>query len=244
MWTRKDLAAKAGLDANNASNKDWANWISKNKLDPAELVKQVAPTGRVDSTPYQKAKWDDVQGYVGGDTADRHYGDSLHIVAEIAQVSKSTDQSDGNKGSKQTYDIDNGQRYVDWKLDLNMASNPYGRDTVDTKTDMTVTDTLPSKLHYLPSTAYLGGDYKENTPSQGSVANGTRIEPNATLNADGTTTLVWHLDNIDTSKQYTIHYSTSIGDATDPDNDVVNAEQLTNKFPFPLIVLRSDRKWI
>ncbi|MCQ4793563.1 hypothetical protein NE692_08835 [Bifidobacterium adolescentis] len=229
MWTRKDLAAKAGLDANNASNKDWANWISKNKLDPAELVKQVAPTGRVDSTPYQKAKWDDVQGYVGGDTADRHYGDSLHIVAEIAQVSKSTDQSDGNKGSKQTYDIDNGQRYVDWKLDLNMASNPYGRDTVDTKTDMTVTDTLPSKLHYLPSTAYLGGDYKENTPSQGSVANGTRIEPNATLNADGTTTLVWHLDNIDTSKQYTIHYSTSIGDATDPDNDVVNAEQLTNK---------------
>ena len=229
MWTRKDLAAKAGLDADNASNKDWANWISKNKLDPAELVKQVAPTGRVDSTPYQKAKWDDVQGYVGGDTADRHYGDSLHIVAEIAQVSKSTDQSDGNKGSKQTYDIDNGQRYVDWKLDLNMASNLYGRDTVDTKTDMTVTDTLPSKLHYLPSTAYLGGDYKENTPSQGSVANGTRIEPNATLNADGTTTLVWHLDNIDTSKQYTIHYSTSIGDATDPDNDVVNAEQLTNK---------------
>lgn len=229
MWTRKDLAAKAGLDADNASNKDWVNWISKNKLDPAELVKQVAPTGRVDSTPYQKAKWDDVQGYVGGDTADRHYGDSLHIVAEIAQVSKSTDQSDGDKGSKQTYDIDNGQRYVDWKLDLNMASNPYGRDTVDTKTDMTVTDTLPSKLHYLPSTAYLGGDYKENTPSQGNVDNGARIEPNATLNADGTTTLVWHLDNIDTSKQYTIHYSTSIGDATDPDNDVVNAEQLTNK---------------
>lgn len=55
MWTRKDLAAKAGLDANNASNKDWANWISKNKLDPAELSKQVNPSGRVDSTPYQKA---------------------------------------------------------------------------------------------------------------------------------------------------------------------------------------------
>lgn len=183
----------------------------------------------MDSTPYQKAKWDDVQGYVGGDTADQHYGDSLHIVAEIAQVSKSTDQSDGNKGFKQTYDIDNGQRYVDWNLNVSMASNPYGRDTVDAKTDVTVTDTLPAKLHYLPSTAYLGGDYKEHTPSQGSVANGTRIEPNATLNADGTTTLVWHLDNIDTSKQYTIHYSTSVGDATDPDNDVVNAEQLTNK---------------
>ena len=108
----KDLAAKAGLDANNASNKDWANWINKNKLDPAELSKQVNPSGRVDSTSYQKAKWDDVQGYVGGDTADQHYGDSLHIVAEIVQVSKSTDQSDGNKGFKQTYDIDNGQRYA------------------------------------------------------------------------------------------------------------------------------------
>lgn len=229
MWTRKDLAAKAGLDANNAANEDWKTWISENKLSPVDLIKQVTPSGRVDSTPYQKAKWDDVQGYMGGDTADRHYGDSLHIVAEIAQVSKSTDQSDGNKGSKSLYDIDNGQRYVDWKLDVSMASNPYGRDTVDTKTDATVTDTLPAKLHYLPSTAYLGGDYKENTPSQGTITDGTRIEPNATLNSDGTTTLVWHLDNIDTSKQYTIHYSTSIGDATDPDNDVVNAEQLTNK---------------
>ena len=229
MWTRKDLAAKAGLDANNATNEDWKTWISANKLDPKTLIKQVTPSGRVDSTPYQKAKWDDVQGYMGGDTADRHYGDSLHIVAEIAQVSKSTDQSDGNKGSKSLYDIDNGQRYVDWKLDVSMASNPYGRDTVDTKTDATVTDTLPAKLHYLPSTAYLDGDYKENTPEKGTITNGTRIEPNATINADGTTTLIWHLDNIDTSKTYTIHYSTSIGDATDPDNDVVNAEQLTNK---------------
>lgn len=54
--------------------------------------------------------------------------------------------------------------------------------------------------------------------------------PTVTKNNDGTTTLYWQLNGMKADNSQThIYFSTTIGDASDPDNDSKNNESYTNR---------------
>lgn len=227
-WRRDSLQKLSGLDSENNTFEEWQDWTSKQ--DPLSVYKQVKATDIFDSAPYQKAKYDDEHGYLGGDTADRNRGDSLYIVGETAKISKITAQlnDSGNEG-KTIYDLDKEQRIADW--DVTATSTTGNNSTGDSyTTDYYITDTLPKGLTYIAGSSHVGGVYKSNGSSQGTVFGGKKMEPTVTKNNDGTTTLYWQLNGMKADNSQThIYFSTTIGDASDPDNDSKNNESYTNR---------------
>lgn len=234
-WQRNSLQKISGLDPENNSFEDWQDWASKQ--DPLNLAKQVEPTYIYDSKPYQKAQYDTEHGYLGGDTSDRHRGDSLYIVGETPKISKITAQlDDSGKEGKTIYDLDKEQRTVDWDVtatsstDRNSAGGSY-------VTDYYITDTIPKGLTYISGSSNVGGTYNPDGSNQGTISGGQKTEPTVTKNDNGTTTLYWQLNGMKTDNSPThIYFSTTIGDASDPDNDVKNNEFLTNR-----VVIRTKR---
>lgn len=71
-----------------------------------------------------------------------------------------------------------------------------------TPTTMTVVDTLPKGVSYLPGTSFYGGTYKANsTPGYpGTVEGGRSEEPEIKVNGDGTTTLTWKISGVKVGK--------------------------------------------
>lgn len=234
FWTRKQLAKATGLDANSDDIAPWVAFVSKvGRLRYRDFVGKYGDADlHCDGKNYVKATFSEDGAYQGGDTAGNARGDTLYVVGEQPHVEKSTAQS-GNDGTsaKTVYDLDKEQRYVDWVVTASaetQASSTGG----DYVTDYHIKDTLPTGLTYVDGSSYVDGTYAEHDHGQqrGTVAGGRSITPKISGNKDGTTTLEYVVNGAkaDSSTKTRLHFTTMIGDASDPDSDAKNNQQYTN----------------
>lgn len=227
-WTRNSLARTANLDAD-ASNTQWQQWSDSLAIRLPEYANGVKPDLTYSGDTYRPATFDDNGVYQGGDTADFLKGDSLYIAGETPHIAKQVAQTNEAGNTKTVYDLDKEQRAVDWKLTAT-ADTSTTTDGGQYTTDYIITDTLPKGLTYVDGSMTVGGQYSQHTPDKGTVTGGTPVTPTIVVNKDGTTTMTIRVNGAraDSGTQTVIHYSTTIGDASDPDHDVRNNDSFTN----------------
>ena len=227
-WTRNSLARTANLDAD-ASNTQWQQWSDNLTTRLPEYANSVKPDLTYSGDTYRPATFDDNGSYQGGDTADTLKGDSLYIAGETPHIAKQVAQTNEAGNVKTVYDLDKEQRAVDWKLTAT-ADTSTTTDGGQYTTDYIITDTLPKGLTYVDGSMTVGGQYTQHTPDKGTVTGGTPVTPTIVANKDGTTTMTIRVNGAraDSGTQTVIHYSTTIGDASDPDHDVRNNDSFTN----------------
>ena len=227
-WTRNSLARTANLNVD-ASNTQWQQWSDSLATRLPEYANSVKPNLTYSGDTYRPAAFDDNGVYQGGDTADTLKGDSLYIAGETPHIAKQVEQTNEAGNAKTVYDLDKEQRAVDWKLTAT-ADTSTTTDGGQYTTDYIITDTLPKGLAYVDGSMTVGGQYTQHTPDKGTVTGGTPVTPTIVVNKDGTTTMTIRVNGAraDSGTQTVIHYSTTIGDASDPDHDVRNNDSFTN----------------
>lgn len=227
-WTRNSLARTANLNAD-ASNTQWQQWSDSLTTRLPEYANSVKPDLTYSGDTYRPATFDDNGVYQGGDTADTLKGDSLYIAGETPHIAKQVEQTNEAGNVKTVYDLDKEQRTVDWKLTAT-ADTSTTTDGGQYTTDYIITDTLPKGLAYVDGSMTVGGQYTQHTPDKGTVTGGTPVTPTIVVNKNGTTTMTIRVNGAraDSGTQTVIHYSTTIGDASDPDHDVRNNDSFTN----------------
>lgn len=227
-WTRNSLARTANLDAD-APDTQWQQWSDSLTTRLPEYANSVKPDLTYSGDTYRPATFDDNGVYQGGDTADFLKGDSLYIAGETPHIAKQVAQTNEAGNAKTVYDLDKEQRAVDWKLTAT-ADTSTTTDGGQYTTDYIITDTLPKGLTYVDGSMTVGGQYSQHTPDKGTVTGGTPVTPTIVVNKDGTTTMTIRVNGAraDSGTQTVIHYSTTIGDASDPDHDVRNNDSFTN----------------
>lgn len=227
-WTRKTLARIANLNVD-APDTQWQQWSDDLTTRLPEYANGVKPDLTYSGDTYRPATFDDNGAYQGGDTADTLKGDSLYIAGETPHIAKQVAQTNEAGNVKTVYDLDKEQRAVDWKLTAT-ADTSTTTDGGQYTTDYIITDTLPKGLTYVDGSMTVGGQYSQHTPDKGTVTGGTPVTPTIVANKDGTTTMTIRVNGAraDSGTQTVIHYSTTIGDASDPDHDVRNNDSFTN----------------
>lgn len=227
-WTRNSLVRTANLDAD-ASNTQWQQWSDSLAIRLPEYANSVKPDLTYSGDTYRPATFDENGVYQGGDTADFLKGDSLYIAGETPHIAKQVAQTNEAGNVKTVYDLDKEQRAVDWKLTAT-ADTSTTTDGGQYTTDYIITDTLPKGLTYVDGSMTVGGQYSQHTPDKGTVTGGTPVTPTIVVNKDGATTMTIRVNGAraDSGTQTVIHYSTTIGDASDPDHDVRNNDSFTN----------------
>lgn len=227
-WTRNSLARTANLNAD-APDTQWQQWSDNLTTRLPEYANSVKPNLTYSGDTYRPATFDDNGAYQGGDTADTLKGDSLYIAGETPHIAKQVAQTNEAGNTKTVYDLDKEQRTVDWKLTAT-ADTSTTTDGGQYTTDYIITDTLPKGLTYVDGSMTVGGQYTQHTPDKGTVTGGTPVTPTIAVNKDGTTTMTIRANGAraDSGTQTVIHYSTTIGDASDPDHDVRNNDSFTN----------------
>lgn len=227
-WTRNSLARTANLNVD-ASNTQWQQWSDSLATRLPEYANSVKPDLTYSGDTYRPAAFDDNGVYQGGDTADFLKGDSLYVAGETPHIAKQVAQTNEAGNVKTVYDIDKEQRAVDWKLTAT-ADTSTTTDGGQYTTDYIITDTLPKGLAYVDGSMTVGGQYTQHTPDKGTVTGGTPVTPTIVVNKDGTTTMTIRVNGAraDSGTQTVIHYSTTIGAASDPDHDVRNNDSFTN----------------
>lgn len=227
-WTRNSLARTANLNAD-APDTQWQQWSDNLATRLPEYANSVKPDLTYSGDTYRPATFDENGAYQGGDTADTLKGDSLYIAGETPHIAKQVAQTNEAGNVKTVYDLDKEQRAVDWKLTAT-ADTSTTTDGGQYTTDYIITDTLPKGLTYVDGSMTVGGQYTQHTPDKGTVTGGTPVTPTIVVNKDGTTTMTIRVNGAraDSGTQTVIHYSTTIGDASDPDHDVRNNDSFTN----------------
>lgn len=227
-WTRKTLARTANLNVD-APDTQWQQWSDNLTTRLPEYANGVKPDLTYSGDTYRPATFDDNGVYQGGDTADTLKGDSLYVAGETPHIAKQVEQTNEAGNAKTVYDLDKEQRAVDWKLTAT-ADTSTTTDGGQYTTDYIITDTLPKGLTYVDGSMTVGGQYSQHTPDKGTVTGGTPVTPTIVVNKDGTTTMTIRVNGAraDSGTQTVIHYSTTIGDASDPDHDVRNNDSFTN----------------
>lgn len=227
-WTRNSLARTANLNAD-APDTQWQQWSDSLATRLPEYANSVKPDLTYSGDTYRPATFDDNGAYQGGDTADFLKGDSLYVAGETPHIAKQVAQTNEAGNAKTVYDLDKEQRAVDWKLTAT-ADTSTTTDGGQYTTDYIITDTLPKGLTYVDGSMTVGGQYTQHTPDKGTVPGGTPVTPTIVVNKDGTTTMTIRVNGAraDSGTQTVIHYSTTIGDASDPDHDVRNNDSFTN----------------
>lgn len=227
-WTRNSLARTANLNAD-APDTQWQQWSDGLAIRLPEYANTVTPDLTYSGDTYRPATFDDNGVYQGGDTADFLKGDSLYIAGETPHIAKQVEQTNEAGNVKTVYDLDKEQRTVDWKLTAT-ADTSTTTDGGQYTTDYIITDTLPKGLAYVDGSMTVGGQYTQHTPDKGTVTGGTPVTPTIVVNKNGTTTMTIRVNGAraDSGTQTVIHYSTTIGDASDPDHDVRNNDSFTN----------------
>ena len=227
-WTRNSLARTANLDAD-APDTQWQQWSDSLATRLPEYANIVKPDLTYSGDTYRPATFDENGVYQGGDTADFLKGDSLYVAGETPHIAKQVEQTNEAGNTKTVYDLDKEQRAVDWKLTAT-ADTSTTTDGGQYTTDYIITDTLPKGLTYVDGSMTVGGQYTQHTPDKGTVTGGTPVTPTIVVNKDGTTTMTIRVNGAraDSGTQTVIHYSTTIGDASDPDHDVRNNDSFTN----------------
>ena len=227
-WTRNSLARTANLDVD-APDTQWQQWSDNLITRLPEYANGVKPDLTYSGDTYRPATFDENGVYQGGDTADTLKGDSLYVAGETPHIAKQVEQTNEAGNAKTVYDLDKEQRAVDWKLTAT-ADTSTTTDGGQYTTDYIITDTLPKGLTYVDGSMTVGGQYTQHTPDKGTVTGGTPVTPTIVVNKDGTTTMTIRVNGAraDSGTQTVIHYSTTIGDASDPDHDVRNNDSFTN----------------
>ena len=227
-WTRNSLARIANLNAD-APDTQWQQWSDNLTTRLPEYANSVKPDLTYSGDTYRPATFDENGVYQGGDTADTLKGDSLYIAGETPHIAKQVEQTNEAGNTKTVYDLDKEQRTVDWKLTAT-ADTSTTTDGGQYTTDYIITDTLPKGLAYVDGSMTVGGQYTQHTPDKGTVTGGTPVTPTIVVNKNGTTTMTIRVNGAraDSGTQTVIHYSTTIGDASDPDHDVRNNDSFTN----------------
>lgn len=227
-WTRNSLARTANLNVD-APDTQWQQWSDNLTTRLPEYANSVKPDLTYSGDTYRPATFDDNGVYQGGDTADTLKGDSLYIAGETPHIAKQVAQTNEAGNVKTVYDLDKEQRAVDWKLTAT-ADTSTTTDGGQYTTDYIITDTLPKGLTYVDGSMTVGGQYSQHTPDKGTVTGGTPVTPTIVVNKDGATTMTIRVNGAraDSGTQTVIHYSTTIGDASDPDHDVRNNDSFTN----------------
>ena len=227
-WTRNSLARTANLNAD-APDTQWQQWSDNLTTRLPEYANGVKPDLTYSGDTYRPATFDENGVYQGGDTADTLKGDSLYIAGETPHIAKQVEQTNEAGNAKTVYDLDKEQRAVDWKLTAT-ADTSTTTDGGQYTTDYIITDTLPKGLTYVDGSMTVGGQYSQHTPDKGTVTGGTPVTPTIVVNKDGTTTMTIRVNGAraDSGTQTVIHYSTTIGDASDPDHDVRYNDSFTN----------------
>lgn len=227
-WTRSSLARTANLNAD-ASDTQWQQWSDNLTTRLPEYANSVKPNLTYSGDTYRPATFDENGVYQGGDTADTLKGDSLYIAGETPHIAKQVEQTNEAGNTKTVYDLDKEQRTVDWKLTAT-ADTSTTTDGGQYTTDYIITDTLPKGLTYVDGSMTVGGQYTQHTPDKGTVTGGTPVTPTIVANKDGATTMTIRVNGAraDSGTRTVIHYSTTIGDASDPDHDVKNNDSFTN----------------
>ncbi|WP_373120012.1 Spy0128 family protein [Bifidobacterium longum] len=227
-WTRNSLARTANLNAD-APDTQWQQWSDNLATRLPEYANSVKPDLTYSGDTYRPATFDENGAYQGGDTADTLKGDSLYIAGETPHIAKQVEQTNEAGNTKTVYDLDKEQRAVDWKLTAT-ADTSTTTDGGQYTTDYIITDTLPKGLTYVDGSMTVGGQYSQHTPDKGTVTGGTPVTPTIVVNKDGTTTMTIRVNGAraDSGTQTVIHYSTTIGDASDPDHDARNNDSFTN----------------
>lgn len=227
-WTRNSLARIANLNADTPDTQ-WQQWSDNLTTRLPEYANTVKPNLTYSGDTYRPATFDDNGTYQGGDTADTLKGDSLYIAGETPHIAKQVEQTNEAGNTKTVYDLDKEQRTVDWRLTAT-ADTSTTTDGGQYTTDYIITDTLPKGLAYVDGSMTVGGQYTQHTPDKGTVTGGTPVTPTIVANKDGTTTMTIRVNGAraDSGTQTVIHYSTTIGDASDPDHDVRNNDSFTN----------------
>ncbi len=193
---------------------------------------------------YHKATYDDA-GYVDGDSG-MSYGDSALVVGHTANVEIQVASVSGGAESLAEngyYNLDLNQRYADFRVmpmirleekDLHESTN------VDSITDVTITLTIPSDLHYVPNSMTFGGTYtppSSHGARPGTVSDGETFSDSGdyviteSTDANGNTILTMTIKNVElhwtesgTAEVPDLRYSVSIG-APGTDHDVENNQQ-------------------
>lgn len=228
-WTRNSLARAANLNVD-APDTQWQRWSDSLATRLPEYANGVKPDLTYSGDTYRPATFDENGVYQGGDTADFLKGDSLYIAGETPHIAKQVEQTNEAGNVKTVYDLDKEQRAVDWKLTAT-ADTSTTTDGGQYTTDYIITDTLPKGLTYVDGSMTVGGQYSQHTPDKGTVTGGTPVTPTIVVNKDGTTIMTIRVNGAraDSGTQTVIHYSTTIGDASDPDHDVRNNDSFTNR---------------
>lgn len=227
-WTRKTLARTANLNVD-APDTQWQQWSDSLAIRLPECANGVKPDLTYSGDTYRPATFDENGVYQGGDTADTLKGDSLYVAGETPHIAKQVEQTNEAGNVKTVYDLDKEQRAVDWKLTATADTSPT-TDGGQYTTDYIITDTLPKGLTYVDGSMTVGGQYSQHTPDKGTVTGGTPVTPTIVVNKNGATTMTIRVNGAraDSGTQTVIHYSTTIGDASDPDHDVRNNDSFTN----------------
>lgn len=227
-WTRKTLARTANLNVD-APDTQWQQWSDNLTTRLPEYANGVKPDLTYSGDTYRPATFDENGVYQGGDTAGILKGDSLYVAGETPHIAKQVEQTNEAGNAKTVYDLDKEQRAVDWKLTAT-ADTSTTTDGGQYTTDYIITDTLPKGLTYVDGSMTVGGQYSQHTPDKGTVTGGTPVTPTIVVNKDGATTMTIRVNGAraDSGTQTVIHYSTTIGDASDPDHDVRNNDSFTN----------------
>lgn len=227
-WTRNSLARTANLNVD-APDTQWQQWSDSLAIRLPEYANGVKPDLTYSGDTYRPATFDENGVYQGGDTADFLKGDSLYVAGETPHIAKQVEQTNEAGNVKTVYDLDKEQRAVDWKLTAT-ADTSTTTDGGQYTTDYIITDTLPKGLTYVDGSMTVGGQYSQHTPDKGTVTGGTPVTPTIGVNKNGTTTMTIRVNGAraDSGTQTVIHYSTTIGDASDPDHDVRNNDSFTN----------------
>lgn len=159
---------------------------------------------RVMYTGYTPAEYKDGQ-IVGGHHGGLAYGNSLLLLTYSSRIEQHL------KNNKTVYDLDKNERTVSYVLTPKTEINQKDI-TTEGKTNLEVTEILPKGVSYIPDSAYFGK---------------TKLAPIVTENDDGSTKLVWQLENVRIGEVYDdITFDCTIGNVGKPD-DVVNNQQLT-----------------
>lgn len=234
IWRRGELAKLSGLDPDDNTDAEWEAWA--NKQNPFDIYNQAGikheqfgPLTSSGDNPYYPAEYTEENALIeGSGLGDNNRGDTLHLVAETPKVSISVAQKDDAGKVKEVFDLDKDQRTVDWAISARTSTQQNSSSAIY-YTDMYLTNTLPKGLTYLSGSAKVGGTYTEATPNAGIITDGKINDPQITTNKDGTTTLKWTITGVPADgKGVDLHYSTTIGDEFDPDNDVANGDQFVN----------------
>lgn len=185
--------------------------------------------------PYVKRTYNmDTYEPTGGHAGGATWGTSWLVIADYVQASKTTAQSSDNTvggTAKSVYSLNDGERRVDYAITPTYSTGGLNAGTINGT--VTITDTLPKYLTYVPGSSYQGGTYVQRSDSESSYhTGGTALTPTVTVNSTtGVTTLVWTISMMATAHgdpMEKIYFSAVIGNENDPAGDPANNSALLN----------------